>query len=125
MLTESLKETWIELVSTSEVPEMIALLKQKTFDLVLVDNLAEHHEAVCHHIRDFEDIPLVLIVNTRKADWKRLQQLGADYFLPEGARKDELIARLRVMWRYSLLPDRLRKSLATWRFAFQLRSEYG
>jgi len=108
-LTESFKGTGIELVSTTEVPEMIALLKQKTFDLVFVDSLAERAEAVCHYIREVEAIPVVLIVGRRNTDWERLQRLGADCFLPEEARKDELVARLRVMWRRFLLPDRLRK----------------
>ena len=36
-LTESLKGIGIELVSLSEMMEVITLLKQKTFDLALVD----------------------------------------------------------------------------------------
>ena len=36
-LTESLKGIGIELVSLSEMTEVITLLKQKTFDLALVD----------------------------------------------------------------------------------------
>ncbi|MFC1934354.1 hypothetical protein ACFLXX_04355 [Chloroflexota bacterium] len=108
-LNKSFEGTGIELVGVTEVPEMISILKQETFDLVLVDDLAKGTEAVCHYIHEFEAIPLVLIVHGRNTDWKRLQRLGADSFIPAEARKDELAARLRVVWRRFLLPDRLRR----------------
>lgn len=109
-LTESLKGIGIELVSLTKVLEVITLLKQQTFDLALVDSLAEHVEAVCHYIREFESIPLVVIVNEKTADWRRLQSLDAHGFLPEEATKDELAARLKVVWRRFLLSDKLRKA---------------
>jgi len=108
-LTESLKGVGIELVSTTEVPEVITLLKQEPFSLVLVDSLAEQAEAVCLYIREFGAIPLVLIVHKRNTDWELLRRLGADGFLPTEARRDEIAARLRVIWRRFLLPDTLRK----------------
>jgi len=107
-ITESLKGIGIELVSLSEMAEVIALLKQKMFALVLVDSLSNETEAVCNHIRELGTVPLVLIVNSRKADWKRLQPLAVDGYLPAEAGRNELAARLRAMHRRFFMADRLK-----------------
>ena len=107
-LTESLKGIGIELVSLSEMTEVITLLKQKMFALVLVDSLTEEVEKACQHIREFGTVPLVLIVNSRKADWKRLQPLAVDGYLPAEAGRNELAARLRAMHRRFFMADRLK-----------------
>ena len=79
--------------------EMMTLQKQVEFDLAIVDSQTETAEAACHHIKQFRDTPLVLIVNPKKADWKRLQPLKADVYLSEETKNGELIARLRAMLR--------------------------
>ena len=107
-ITESLKEIGIELVSLSEMTEVITLLKQKIFALVLVDSLTEEVEKTCQHIRELGTVPLVLIVNSRKADWKRLQPLAVDGYLPAEAGRNELSARLRAMHRRFFMADRLK-----------------
>ena len=107
-LTESLKGIGIELVSLSEMTEVITLLKQKMFALVLVDSLTEEVEKACQHIRELGTVPLVLIVNSQKADWKRLQPLAVDGYLPAEAGKNELAARLRAMHRRFFMADKLK-----------------
>ena len=78
---------------------MLALEKQDGFDLAIVDSLSEKSEAACYHIREFWEMPLVLIVSQRQPDWERLQSLSADGYLPEEAKDAELAARLRAILR--------------------------
>lgn len=90
----------IEMVGTSDrVDKMITLPEQGGFDLAIVDSQAETTEAACHHIKEIWDMPVVLIVNRRQADWERLQSLDADGYLAEEAENGELVARLRAMLR--------------------------
>ena len=112
-ITESLKKLGIELVNPSEMTEVIALLKQKMFALVLVDSLSKETEAVCNHVRELGNVPLILVVNSRKADWKRLHPLGADGYLPSEAGRNELTARLRAMHRRFFMADRLKGDFET------------
>lgn len=90
----------IEVVGISDgLDEMIALHKQIEFDLAIVDSQAETAEAACHHLKEFRDTPLVLIVNQKQVDWARLQPLNADVYLSEEAKNGELVARLRAVLR--------------------------
>lgn len=72
---------------------------QGEFDLAIVDSQAETAEAACHHLRRSGDIPLVLIVDPRQADWNGLKQLNADGYLPTGTEDGELSARMRAVLR--------------------------
>ena len=112
-ITESIKGIGIELVSHSEMTEVIALLKQKMFALVLVDSLSNETEVVCNHIRELGTVPLILVVNSRKADWKRLHPLNADGYLPAEAGRNELAARLKAMHRRFFMADRLKDDFGT------------
>ncbi len=99
-LNVSLSGEGVELVAVSNgLRKILALQKQDRFDLAIVDSLAEKAEAACHYIREFQDMPLVLMVHKRQADWERLQSLGADGYLPEDAKDAELAARLRAILR--------------------------
>lgn len=85
----------IEMVGTSDrLDKMITLPEQGGFDLAIVDS-----QAACHHIKEIWDMPVVLIVNRRQANWERLQSLDADGYLAEEAENGELVARLRAMLR--------------------------
>ena len=85
----------IEMVGTSDrLDKMITLPEQGGFDLAIVDS-----QAACHHIKEIWDMPVVLIVNRRQANWERLQSLDADGYLAEEAESGELVARLRAMLR--------------------------
>ncbi|MFC2072683.1 hypothetical protein ACFLUU_08325 [Chloroflexota bacterium] len=52
-ITKSLKQIGIELVSLTEMSEVITLLKQKTFAPTLSNSLTEYTEAVCYYICGF------------------------------------------------------------------------
>lgn len=69
------------------------------FDLAIVDSQGGNTEATCRHFREFCDIPLVLIVNKKQANWKELQSLDVDGYLPEDAENGELAARLKALLR--------------------------
>lgn len=85
----------IEMVGTSDrLDKMITLPEAGGFDLAIVDS-----QAACHHIKEIWDMPVVLIVNRRQANWERLQSLDADGYLAEEAENGELVARLRAMLR--------------------------
>ena len=102
-LTTSLARGGIEVVSLSEVSEAVALLKQERFDLVIVDGLMEEAGLVCHCISELRYIPVVLMIREAQADWRKLQSLDADGFIPDWAGQAELAARLRSIARRWLL----------------------
>jgi len=77
----------------------VVLQTQGDFDLAIVDSQTEATEEACHHIKASRDIPLVLIVNPKEADWRKLQLLDADAYLPEKAEGNVLAARLRAVLR--------------------------
>ncbi len=96
----SLTEAEVEIMGPPGSPdEIMALPKQDSADLAIVDSAAEDIEAACRHITKFWDIPLVLVVGKKEADWKTLQSLGADGFVPDEAENAELAARLRAILR--------------------------
>ena len=108
-LSASLKAMGIELLGLTEVPMMAPLLEQNKFDLALVDSLAEKAELACHHISEYGDIPLVLVVNKKQKNWGRLDSLDADGYVNYEARGVELAARLKAVVRRSTSANGLRK----------------
>lgn len=110
-LSVFLAKEGIEVVGISDgLDKMMAVQKQSRFDLAILDSWAEEAEAACHHIHKFWGTPLVLIVNKRQVDWKRMQSLGANGYLPEEAGEVELAARIRATLRRFLPLDNHRKS---------------
>lgn len=99
-VSTSLAGEGIDVVSTSDRPQAMALLKHERLDLAVVDALAEDVEASCRCIRELWGIPVVLIVRERQADWERLQSLDTDGYIPERAGAAELAARLWAVVRH-------------------------
>ncbi|TET12672.1 MAG: hypothetical protein E3J81_10375 [Dehalococcoidia bacterium] len=99
-VSTSLAGEGIDVVSTSDRPQAMALLKHERLDLAVVDALVEDVEASCRCIRELWGIPVVLIVRERQADWERLQSLDTDGYIPERAGAAELAARLRAVVRH-------------------------
>ena len=99
-LTEILVGEGIEAVPISDgLPKMMALQKRDRFDLAIVDSRAKKAKAICRNIINAWSVPLVLVINERRADWKTLQSVGTNGYLPEEAENGELAARLRAMLR--------------------------
>jgi len=82
-----------------EVFGMMVVLGGEHFDLAVVDSLVEDVEAACRSIKRAYDVPVVLMVRGKQADWEKLQLLDVDAFIPEGVSGAELVARLRAVVR--------------------------
>lgn len=105
-LTACLDGKGFDLVSITEAPEVVALLEQKRFDLVVVDASVEKAEVACRSISQLGHIPVALIVKKRQANWKELKSLDVDGYLFDRVGGVELAARLQAIVR--------RRSSAKW-----------
>ena len=97
-------------MSRTEAPEVVALLEQKRFDLVVVDASVEKAEVVCRFVSQLGHVPVVLMVKKRQANWKELKSLDVDGYLLDGVGGAELAARLRVVVRCHSSAKRAEKS---------------
>lgn len=98
-LTDLLRECdEMELVSFNQVGEAVAVLRQEKFDVSIVDSLTRDVEMLCRQINALRNILLVVMLRGG-VDWKRLQSLNADGFIPPGAGRSELAARLKAVLR--------------------------
>jgi len=88
-----------ELLSPSEVLEAITLLKQDKFNLVVVDSLAKGAETTCRRIRELGSVPIVLMIGQEQPNWKEMQSLDIDGYIPQGVNRVELVARLKAVLR--------------------------
>ena len=88
-----------ELLIASETLEAIVLLKQDKFDLVVVDSLARGIETTCRRIRELGRVPIVLMIGQRQVNWKEIESLDIDGYIPQGVNGAELVARLRALTR--------------------------
>ena len=100
-LTASLDGKGFDLVSLTEAPEVLALLEQKRFDLVVVDASVEKAEVVCRSVNQFGQVPVALMVKKRQANWKELKSLDVDGYLLDGVGGAELAVRLQAIVRRS------------------------
>lgn len=98
-LAASLGERTFDLASFTEIPEVIALLEQKRFDLVVIDASVETAEVVCRSVNQLGCAPVVLILKKKQANWKELESLNVDGYLLEGVGGAELAARLQAVVR--------------------------
>ena len=88
-----------ELVCPPDLVEVITLLKQGKFDLVAVDSSAKGVETTCRRIREIGSVPIVLMVGQERPDWKEMQSLDINGYIPQGVNGAELVARLRAVLR--------------------------
>ena len=98
-LTTSLNGKGFELASSAKIPEVTAQLKQKRFDLVVVDSPVEKAEAVCHSVDMLGHVPVMVMVREKRANWKKLDSLDVDGYLPKGVGSILLAARLQAVER--------------------------
>jgi len=99
MITRCLSNEGIKLVSSLEVLEDNSRLTREGFDIAVVDGLLKQAETACRSIRELYNIPVVLLVDRRSVDWKRLQSLAIDGYIPQETKGKELAARLRSVAR--------------------------
>ena len=109
-LTASLDGKRIDLVSLTEVPEVVALLGQKRFDLVVVDASVEKAEVVCRSVSQLGQVPVALMVKKGQANWKELKSLDVDGYLLDGVGGAELAVRLQAVVRRRSSAKRIGKN---------------
>jgi len=98
-LISTLAGSDFELVCPSDLGEVVTLLKQDKFDLVVVDSLVKGVEPTCRRIREVGSVPIVLMINQKQPDWKEMQSLDINGYIPRGVNGIELVARLRAVLR--------------------------
>lgn len=69
------------------------------YDLAIVDSGCETAGAACTYIRNEWDIPIILVVNPRQANWKGIVPMDADGYILEVQRDSEFTARARALLR--------------------------
>ena len=97
-----------ELVCPSEVLEAVVLLKRNRFDLVAVDSSTEGTETTCHRVSEAGSVPVVLMIGQKQQDWKKMQSLDVDGYIPQEVNGTELVARLRAVSRRFQSADELK-----------------
>lgn len=99
-LSKRLIEEGVEVTTTPDgLAGMLCLRERAMPDLAIVDSQSEAVEAACREVKQTPGTPLVLTINHKRANWRRLQPLGADGYLPDGGPDRELVARLRSVLR--------------------------
>jgi len=98
-LSRSLERQGFELVHLSETQQFVGQLRQKRCDLLLVDGLVKDADIVCRLITKLREVPVILMVDKKQADWGKLQSLDIHGYIPSGVRGTELAARLRAIAR--------------------------
>jgi DNA-binding response OmpR family regulator len=72
---------------------------QGNYDLAIVDSRSDKANSACRYIRENWDLPLILIVDSLQADWKRLKTIEADGYIFDVNKGRELSARSRALLR--------------------------
>jgi len=107
-LISALAGSDFELVCPSEVLEAVILLKRNQFDLVVMDSSTEGAEATCHRVSEAGNAPVVLMIGQKQKDWKKMQSLDVDGYIPQEVNGVELVARLRAVSRRFQSADELK-----------------
>ena len=98
-LISALAGSDFEFVYPTTLFDVETLLKQDKFDLVVMDNSTKGIEMTCRRIREIGGVPIVLMIGEEQPDWKEMQPLAVDGYIPDGVNGVELAARLRAVLR--------------------------
>src|SRR5699024_10435585 len=82
--------------------EALALLKEETFDIVLIDIMMPEMNGweLCQEIRKDSDIPIIMVsAREQKEDIIKGLKLGADDYVTKPFDEDELLARIEAVLR--------------------------
>jgi two-component system OmpR family response regulator len=102
MMTEVLEDNGFAPVFVGSAPEMDALLKRESIDLVVLDVMlpGEDGLSICRRLRMSSSIPIIM-VTARGEDIDRILglELGADDYVTKPFNSRELVARIRALLR--------------------------
>jgi DNA-binding response OmpR family regulator len=98
-----LKSRDMEFTQIAELPVARELIKQRKFDVVIVDSLIDELEDICNSICGLNSTPVVIMVRGGESVWKELDNVAADGFLANNASAIELRARIAAIARRAKL----------------------
>jgi DNA-binding response OmpR family regulator len=102
MLSSYLEKHGFTTIPAADGETGIALLKDKIFDLVLLDIMLPGKDGmdICRQIRSFSQVPIIMLT-ARGEESDRIVglELGADDYLPKPFNSRELVARMRAVLR--------------------------
>jgi DNA-binding response OmpR family regulator len=101
-----LKNEGIEMQILADDFSITEILLQEKYDLAIVDSRSGDANKACRYIRENWDMPLVLVVDSLQADWKRLKPIEADGYIADVNKDRELSARSRALLRRLLLRNK-------------------
>jgi DNA-binding response OmpR family regulator len=108
-LTECVDNAGIVLVTLTDAPEAVALLKQERFDIIVIDSLLSEAYSAIQSITELGCAPVALLVRENETNWKSLRSWKVDGFVNEEAGKIELVARIKaISRRASMAPKPLK-----------------
>ncbi len=73
-------------------------IKQKCFDLVIIDSLIPKVKEVCQGICGLTSVPIVMLVNQLETDWKMISEIHSDGFVTTDASDTEILARIKALY---------------------------
>ena len=114
MLSSYLEKHGFTIIPAADGETGVALLKDKFFDLVLLDIMLPGKDGmeICRQIRSFSQVPVIMLT-ARGEESDRIVglELGADDYLPKPFNSRELVARMRAVLRRAHPPAGAEKDL--------------
>ncbi len=89
----------IQLVDFSRLPEAIDAADLEEFDVAVVDSMMREADTLCRHISASRNVPVLAMIRGADVDWKKLQSLNADGYIPQDIGPSEFLARVRAILR--------------------------
>ncbi|MEO7021215.1 MAG: response regulator transcription factor [Ktedonobacteraceae bacterium] len=107
LITLNLELEGYETLRASNGKQALELIEQRKLDLALLDVIMPRMSgfAVCHQVRTFSTVPIIMITaQGQDQDKIRGFDLGADDYLVKPFNVDELLARVRAVLRRTQFP---------------------
>src|ERR1700730_17098278 len=102
LMTRNLEFEGYDVLSVSDGQQALEQIETRVPDLVLLDVMMPKMDgfAVCHRVREFSAVPII-IITARGQDQDKVRglDLGADDYLTKPFSVDELLARVRAVLR--------------------------
>ena len=76
-----------------------SLVRRREFDIALVDAAVQNVKVTCDVIRGLQDIPVVLFVRQKQADWRKFLALDPDGYISDAETEPVKKAHLRAIMR--------------------------
>jgi DNA-binding response OmpR family regulator len=93
----------IKIVCNPDLSSIPSMIFNNEIDMVVVDSTMPGADSICRRISNFDIVPVVLIMNQIESSWENIQSCNADAFISEGASNNEILARIKAVYRRSKL----------------------